>query len=56
MTYWSLGDGIHDTEIVQETRCWNPEKGETKSMREKEDAADYKYFPDQDLLQFNSLW
>lgn len=43
-------DGIHDTEIVQETRLFNPEKGETRSMRGKEDAADYRYFPDPDLL------
>lgn len=43
-------DGVHDTEIVQETRLFNPEKGETRSMRGKEDAADYRYFPDPDLL------
>ncbi|CAI8229649.1 MAG: Aspartyl/glutamyl-tRNA(Asn/Gln) amidotransferase subunit B [Arcobacter lacus] len=43
-------DGIHDTEIVQETRLFDPEKGETRSMRGKEDAADYRYFPDPDLL------
>jgi len=42
-------DGIHDTEIVQETRLFDPEKGETRSMRGKEDAADYRYFPDPDL-------
>lgn len=43
-------DGIHSSEIVQETRLFDPEKGETRSMRGKEDAADYRYFPDPDLL------
>ena len=43
-------DGVHDTEIVQETRLFDPERGETRSMRGKEDAADYRYFPDPDLL------
>ena len=43
-------DGIHDTEIIQETRLFDPETGETRSMRGKEDAADYRYFPDPDLL------
>jgi aspartyl-tRNA(Asn)/glutamyl-tRNA(Gln) amidotransferase subunit B len=43
-------DGIHSTEIVQETRLFDPERGETRSMRGKEDAADYRYFPDPDLL------
>jgi aspartyl-tRNA(Asn)/glutamyl-tRNA(Gln) amidotransferase subunit B len=43
-------DGIHSTEIVQETRLFDPIKGETRSMRGKEDAADYRYFPDPDLL------
>ncbi|WP_419763538.1 MAG: Asp-tRNA(Asn)/Glu-tRNA(Gln) amidotransferase subunit GatB [Arcobacter sp.] len=42
-------DGIHSSEIVQETRLFDPEKGETRSMRGKEDAADYRYFPDPDL-------
>ncbi|MGH8461561.1 MAG: Asp-tRNA(Asn)/Glu-tRNA(Gln) amidotransferase subunit GatB [Stenotrophobium sp.] len=36
--------------IVQETRLYNPDTGETKSMRTKEDANDYRYFPDPDLL------
>jgi len=35
--------------IVQETRLWNPDKGETTSMRSKEDAHDYRYFPCPDL-------
>ena len=43
-------DGVHSKEIVQETRLFDPEKGETRSMRGKEDAADYRYFPDPDLL------
>lgn len=37
-------------EIVQETRLFDPAKGETRSMRSKEDAHDYRYFPDPDLL------
>ena len=37
-------------EIVQETRLWDPNKMETRSMRSKEDAHDYRYFPDPDLL------
>lgn len=37
-------------QIVQETRLWNPNKEITLSMRSKEDAQDYRYFPDPDLL------
>jgi len=36
--------------IVQETRLFNPDAGETFSMRSKEDAHDYRYFPEPDLL------
>ena len=36
--------------IVQETRLFDPGKGETRYMRSKEDAHDYRYFPDPDLL------
>ena len=45
-------------EVVQETRLWDPVKLETRSMRSKEDAHDYRYFPDPDLLPltFEQSW
>jgi len=42
-----IEDGGH---VVQETRLYDPERDQTRSMRSKEDAADYRYFPDPDLL------
>ena len=40
----------YEEEIVQETRLFNSKTGETRSMRGKEESADYRYFPDPDLL------
>ena len=44
--------------IVQETRLWNADRGETVSMRSKEEAHDYRYFPEPDLppLVVSALW
>ncbi len=47
-------DLIHDGErIIQETRLFDVDKGVTVSMRGKEEAHDYRYFPDPDLLPLN---
>ena len=43
-------DGVYDKEVVQETRLYDIQAGITRSMRGKEDSADYRYFPDPDLL------
>ncbi len=42
-------DGLYDQEVVQETRLFDTQKGVTRSMRGKEESADYRYFPDPDL-------
>jgi aspartyl-tRNA(Asn)/glutamyl-tRNA(Gln) amidotransferase subunit B len=44
--------------IVQETRLWDPDRGHTVSMRSKEYAHDYRYFPEPDLppLQLEARW
>lgn len=52
-------EAIEDGEaIIQETRTWDDEKGITRSMRSKEDAHDYRYFPDPDLppIQISKEW
>lgn len=43
----------HGERLAQETRLWNESKGETVSMRSKEYAHDYRYFPEPDLVPFS---
>ena len=42
-------DGLYEEEVYQETRLFDVDSGETRSMRGKEDSADYRYFPEPDL-------
>lgn len=44
-------DGVYEKEIVQETRLFDQVRQGTRSMRGKEEAADYRYFPEPDLLK-----
>ena len=43
-------NGVYEKEVVQETRLFSTDSGVTRSMRGKEDSAEYRYFPDPDLL------
>lgn len=42
--------GRYEKEVIQETRLFDVDRGITKSMRDKEESSDYRYFPDPDLL------
>ncbi len=43
-------DGTYEEDVYQETRLFDPQSGVTRSMRGKEDSAEYRYFPEPDLL------
>ena len=55
---WQIGEIEDGRAIQQATVLFNPDTGETRAMRTKEDAADYRYFPDPDLppLVISSEW
>ena len=47
---WQIEQLEDWNEIIESTVLFNPDTGETKAMRSKEGANDYRYFPDTDLL------
>jgi aspartyl-tRNA(Asn)/glutamyl-tRNA(Gln) amidotransferase subunit B len=55
---WQIEQLEEGHKIIQSTVLFNPETGETKAMRTKEDSADYRYFPDPDLpaLKIEQAW
>ncbi len=55
---WQIDTIENGGEVQQATVLFNPDTGETRSMRSKEDAHDYRYFPDPDLLplEISSEW
>ena len=55
---WQINEIEEGRKIQQATVLFDPDKGETRAMRSKEDAQDYRYFPDPDLLplEIDSGW